>query len=146
MRLLWTPWQFGKRSLSLQPVGLGLLDNMRNTEWGGDGDQVKLLTSIVDGHLSSLASIGNVSDALVDYVIYGVTAPDMRTLLSVLRVNQVLWAQCCCRADDASMFAKRGHVEGDLAWMGEGIPWPFTLRRMLSISSTKIIVLRMRAR
>ncbi len=104
------------------------------------------LAAVVNGHLSALASISHVTDTLVDHILYRISPPDVSSLLPILCVDQVLGGQSCCRSNDASMFSKGGHVEGDLACMDEGVPCPLTLRRMLSISSTKIIVRRMRAR
>jgi hypothetical protein len=85
------------------------------TEGGGDGDHVEGLAAVVYGHLSALAAVGHVPDALVDHVLDGVPPPEVRALLAVLRVDQVLGLQACGRADDAAVLAEGGHVEGDLA-------------------------------
>ena len=70
-----------------------------------------LLAAVVDGHLSALSAVRNVSDALVDDVLDGVAPPDVGALLAVLRVNQVFGLEGCSRADDASVLSEGSHVE-----------------------------------
>ena len=81
------------------------------TEGRGDSDIVVLPTTVVNRHLPALTAISDIPHALVDDVLDGIPPPYVRTLFSILSIDQILWSQRCSRTDDACMLTEGGHVE-----------------------------------
>ena len=81
------------------------------TEGRGDSDIVVLPTTVVNRHLPALTAISDIPHALVDDVLDGIPPPYVRTLLSILSIDQILWSERCSRTHDASVLTEGCHVE-----------------------------------
>lgn len=138
--------RFERHILSQRLEVLELLNRLYYTKWGRDCDVVECLATVVNRHLASFASVSWVSHALIDNLLDSISSPNMCTLLSILRVYEVLRHKSGCWAHDASMFSIRGHIKWYLICIEWWILCPLTLTSIESISSTKIIVLRILVR
>ena len=98
-------------TLNLPPEAPVWLHLLIITEGRGDSDIVVLPTTVVNRHLPALTAISDVSDALVDDVLDAIPPPYVRTLFSILSIDQILWSERCSRTDDACMLTEGGHVE-----------------------------------
>ena len=79
----------------------------------GNGDNVHVTATIMDGHLLAHAQVILVSSQLVAHLLDRKTAPKERTCLTVLREDQISILQCGCCADARGLLTQLGHVERD---------------------------------